>query len=50
MVYFDSKFTFTELYSMPTYLRLYYEQKLIENRQRENDEIKKSQQGQRGRK
>jgi|TARA_Y100000004_G_scaffold52764_1_gene58568 hypothetical protein len=43
MVYYDSKFTFTELYNMPTYLRRYYENKLVDIRKKENEEVKKSQ-------
>ena len=38
MTYYDSKFTFTELYNMPVYLRRYYENKLIQIRKEENDE------------
>ena len=43
MTYYDSKFTFTELYNMPVYLRRYYENKLIQIRKEENDEMKKAQ-------
>ena len=43
MTYYDSKFTFTELYNMRVYLRRYYENKLIQIRKEENDEMKKAQ-------
>jgi hypothetical protein len=43
MVEYSNGFTMMELYKMPTYLRMFYYNKLIESKKREAEENKKSQ-------
>ena len=42
MVQFGNGFSITELYHMPTRLRLFYYNKLVEAKKKENDEIEKT--------
>jgi len=39
MVQFGNGFSITELYHMPTRLRMFYYNKLVEAKKKENDEI-----------
>ena len=41
MIYHGKGFTFSEVYSMPIYLRMFYLQELVKIREEENEEIKK---------
>jgi hypothetical protein len=43
-MYYGQGFIHSDVYDMPVYLRNFYYQKLLDVRQKENDEIKKSQQ------
>jgi len=43
-MYYGKGFTHSDVYGMPVYLRKFYYNKLVETRQKENDEVKKSQQ------
>jgi hypothetical protein len=43
MVHFGNGFTWTEVYHMPTYLRKFYFNKLIEIKKKEAEEAKKAQ-------
>jgi hypothetical protein len=43
MVEYSNGFTMMELYRMPTYLRLFYYNKLVESKKKEAEEAKKSQ-------
>ena len=45
MVQYGNGFTVMELYKMPTYLRMFYYNKLVESKKRENEETKKAQSG-----
>ena len=42
MVEYGNGFSVMELYKMPTYLRVFYYNKLLESKKRENEETKKS--------
>ncbi len=42
MVQYGNGFTIMELYRMPTRLRLFYYQKLVEAKKKENDAVEKS--------
>jgi hypothetical protein len=44
MVEYSNGFTIMELYKMPTYLRTFYYNKLIESKKRESEEAKKTNQ------
>ncbi len=39
---YGNGFTFSDLYSMPTHLRNFYYRKLVEAKEKENEQIKKS--------
>ena len=41
MVEYSNGFTMMELYKMPTYLRLFYYNKLVDAKKKENEEVKK---------
>jgi hypothetical protein len=43
MVEYSNGFTMMELYKMPTYLRIFYYNKLVESKKKEAEQIKKSQ-------
>lgn len=43
MVEYGNGFSVMELYKMPTYLRVFYYNKLLESKKRENEETKKAQ-------
>ena len=43
MVEYSNGFTMMELYKMPTYLRMFYYDKLVESKKKELDENKKAQ-------
>lgn len=43
MVEYSNGFSMMELYKMPTYLRMFYYNKLVESKKREADEAKKTQ-------
>ena len=43
-MYYGEGFNHSDLYEMPVYLRNFYYKKLIDTRQKENDEIKKANQ------
>ena len=43
MVHFGNGFTWTEVYHMPTYLRKFYFNKLLEIKKKEAEEAKKAQ-------
>jgi len=43
MVEYSNGFSMMELYKMPTYLRMFYYDKLVESKKRESEQIKKSQ-------
>lgn len=43
MVEYSNGFSMMELYKMPTYLRMFYYNKLVESKKREADEVKKAQ-------
>ncbi len=42
MVQYGNGFTVMELYKMPTYLRMFYYNKLVDTKKKEADEVKKS--------
>jgi hypothetical protein len=42
MVQYGNGFTVMELYKMPTYLRMFYYNKLVDSKKKEADEVKKS--------
>jgi hypothetical protein len=44
MVEYSNGFSMMELYKMPTYLRTFYYNKLVESKKKENEEAKKSNQ------
>ena len=44
MLYYGEGFIHSDVYNMPIYLRNFYYKKLVDTRQKENDEIRKSQQ------
>tara|TARA_R110001583_G_scaffold178755_1_gene334755 strand:+ start:335 stop:475 length:141 start_codon:yes stop_codon:yes gene_type:complete len=41
MIYYGKGFTFSEVYNMPIYLRIFYLSEMAELREKENEEIKK---------
>jgi len=41
MVYHGKGFTFTELYTMPTYLRNYYLKQMLQTRKEENEKVER---------
>ena len=41
MVEYSNGFTMMELYKMPTYLRMFYYNKLVETKKKEAEEVKK---------
>jgi hypothetical protein len=43
MVNYGNGFTMMELYQMPTRLRLFYYNKLVDSKKKENEQIKSSQ-------
>ena len=43
MVEYSNGFSLMELYKLPTYLRLFYYNKLVESKKRENEEAKSAQ-------
>ena len=43
-MYYGKGFIHSDVYNMPIYLRNFYYKKLIDTRQKENDEMKKAQQ------
>ena len=43
-MYYGQGFTHSDVYGMPVYLRNFYYKKLVDTRQKENDEMKKAQQ------
>jgi hypothetical protein len=43
MVNYGNGFTMMELYKMPTRLRLFYYNKLVDSKKKENEQIKSSQ-------
>ncbi len=43
MVEYSNGFTMMELYKMPTYLRMFYYEKLVESKKKEAEQIKKTQ-------
>ena len=43
-MYYGQGFTHSDVYGMPVYLRNFYYKKLVDTRQKENDEIKKANQ------
>lgn len=43
MVEYSNGFSMMELYKMPTYLRMFYYNKLVESKKKEAEEVKKSQ-------
>jgi hypothetical protein len=43
-MYYGEGFNHSDVYTMPVYLRNFYYKKLIDTRQKENDEMKKAQQ------
>jgi hypothetical protein len=43
-MYYGKGFIHSDVYNMPIYLRNFYYKKLIDTRQKENDEIKKANQ------
>ena len=43
-MYYGQGFTHSDVYGMPVYLRNFYYKKLVDTRQKENDEMKKVQQ------
>lgn len=43
MVQYGNAFSVMELYKMPTYLRMFYYNKLINAKKQENEEVKQSQ-------
>ena len=45
MVEYGNGFSVMELYKMPTYLRVFYYNKLLESKKKENEESKKAQKG-----
>ena len=42
MVEYSNGFTMMELYKMPTYLRMFYYNRLVDAKKKEADEVKKS--------
>jgi len=42
MVHYGNGFTVMELYQMPTRLRMFYYNKLVQAKKKENDEVEKS--------
>tara|TARA_Y100001963_G_scaffold140001_1_gene206475 strand:- start:60 stop:239 length:180 start_codon:yes stop_codon:yes gene_type:complete len=42
MLYYGEGFIHSDVYNMPIYLRNFYYKKLVDTRQKENEEIKKS--------
>jgi hypothetical protein len=45
MVEYSNGFSLMELYKLPTYLRIFYYNKLVESKKKEADETKKAQSG-----
>lgn len=43
MVEYSNGFTIMELYKMPTYLRMFYYEKLVESKKKEAEDVKQSQ-------
>ena len=43
-MYYGQGFTHSDVYGMPVYLRNFYYKKLVDTRQKENDEMIKAQQ------
>jgi len=43
MVEYSNGFSMMELYKMPTYLRIFYYNKLVESKKKENEEAKRAQ-------
>jgi len=43
MVEYSNGFTMMELYKMPTYLRMFYYNKLVESKKKEAEQTKKAQ-------
>jgi hypothetical protein len=42
MINYGNGFTFSDLYGMPTHLRNFYYRKLVESKEKENEQIKKA--------
>lgn len=43
MAYYGNGFTVTELYNLPSYLRNFYYNKLVDAKKKENETVKKEQ-------
>jgi hypothetical protein len=44
MVNYGNGFTISEVYSLPTHLRMFYYKKLVESKEREKKQVEESQQ------